>query len=172
MHLRLSRQISQMPPDTQRAYIPSVAPAAQSPWSGNVDTSAIFEATAVNIGGSKYEIVPLPVLTHAERTKIKGGDMATEGELRVAEIAAAEARTDTKIARMEGKLDLVISKLDDVREDNRATRANQWVIGLGLAVLIVAIATLFPVFFDVGLKLGDLIEKKVQTHTTSPKPSQ
>jgi hypothetical protein len=36
--------------------------------------------------------------------------MATEGELRAAEIAAAEARTDTKIARLEGKLDLVLSQ--------------------------------------------------------------
>jgi hypothetical protein len=51
---------------------------------------------------------------------------------------------------MERKLDLVLSKLDGVRDDNRSTRANQWVIGLGLAVLIVAVTSLFPVFFSIG----------------------
>jgi hypothetical protein len=93
--------------------------------------------------------------------------MATESELRAAEIAAAEARTDTKITRMEGKLDLVISKLDGVREDNRSTRANQWVIGFGLAVLIVAVAALFPVFFDMGSKVHEIIEKAVQSRVTN-----
>ena len=97
--------------------------------------------------------------------------MATEGEVRAAEIAAAEARTDTKITRMEGKLDLVISKLDDVREDGRATRANLWVVGLGLAVLIVAMITLFPVVLDLGMKTRESITKEVQeqVHKAAPK---
>jgi hypothetical protein len=109
-----------------------------------------------------------------EGTHMGGGEpphglkMATESELRAAEIAAAEARTDTKITRMEGKLDLVISKLDGVREDNRATRANQWVVGLGLAVLIVAIATLFPVLLDFGAKIREMVVKEV--HEVRPLP--
>jgi hypothetical protein len=69
--------------------------------------------------------------------------------------AAAEARTDTKMARMEGKLDLVLSKLDGVRDDYRNTRATQWVIGLGLAVLIIAVVALLPVFFSVGAQIRD-----------------
>lgn len=84
-----------------------------------------------------------------------------------AEIAASEARGDTKIARFEGKLDLVLSKLEDVRQDNRTTRANQWVIALGLAVLIVTIVSLLPIFFDWGSKIRDLVDKEVHsTHTT------
>ncbi len=84
-----------------------------------------------------------------------------------AEIALAEARTDTKIVRMEGKLDLVLSKLDGVRDDNRATRANQWVIGLGLAVLIVAIAGLLPVFFGIGTQVRDLVHTEIQSQRSS-----
>jgi hypothetical protein len=94
--------------------------------------------------------------------------MATEGELRAAEIAAAEARTDTKIVRMEGKLDLVLSKLDGVREDNRGTRANQWIIGVSLAVLIVAIAGLFPVFFGIGTQVRDLVHSEIQSQSPQP----
>lgn len=98
------------------------------------------------------------------QTEMDSNGMATEDDLEKARIAESEARTETKIARLEGKLDLVLSKLDDVREDNRSTRANQWVIGLGLAVLIVAIAALFPVFFDLGSKVHDLIDRTVQSH--------
>lgn len=108
--------------------------------------------------------------------------MPDSEKLTDAMIDAAEARTDTKIARMEGKLDLVVSKidsinsginsqlsginsrLDDVRRDYRATRANIWVVGLGLAVLIVGVAALFPVFFGIGIQIRDIIDKEIQHH--------
>lgn len=93
-----------------------------------------------------------------------------------------EARTDTKIVRLEGKIDLVASKIDErfskiderfdalrdqfnaLRDDNRAVRANQWVIGFGLAVLIIAVAALFPVFSDLGSKIRDMVDHAVQAH--------
>jgi hypothetical protein len=37
--------------------------------------------------------------------------MSDVGNLMDAKVAAAEARTDTKIARLEGKLDLLVSKI-------------------------------------------------------------
>jgi hypothetical protein len=87
-----------------------------------------------------------------------------------AEVALAEARTETKIARMESKLDLVLSKLDgvnsrfdEVRSDYRATRGNIWVGMFGLAVLIVAIAALFPVFFSIGAQIRDLVHTEIQS---------
>ena len=56
--------------------------------------------------------------------------------------SAAEARGDTKLARMEGKLDLVVSKIDlvnarfnELKADNRATRA----LIAGISVLVIAI---------------------------------
>ncbi len=103
--------------------------------------------------------------------------MPGSDELTYKKIEVAEARTDTKIARMEGKLDLVVSKidginsrLDDVRHDYLATRANIWVVGLGLAVLIVGAAALFPVFFGVGTQMRDIIDKAIDAHISSTTP--
>ena len=80
--------------------------------------------------------------------------MATEGELRAAEIAAAEARTDTKIARLEGKLDLVLesvrSSRDEARDNRRAVIANAWVIFGALIVVIGIIVTVAPAILDFG----------------------
>jgi hypothetical protein len=87
-----------------------------------------------------------------------------------ANLEAVEARTDTKIARLEGKIDLVLSKLDGVREDGRATRANQWVIGFGLAGLIVALVVAFPAFFDIGSKVRDMIREEAR-RTEAPQPT-
>jgi len=80
-----------------------------------------------------------------------------------AQIAASEARGDTKITRFEGKLDLVLAKLEDVNENVRSSKANQWVIGLGLAVLIIAVVALFPVFFGMGVQLRDMVHSEVQS---------
>jgi hypothetical protein len=110
----------------------------------------------------------------AYQTDAPGPGMSDVGDLTDAKIAAAEARTDTKIARVEGKLDLVVAKIDEgfnaleeqfdaLREDNRATRANQWVIGFGLAVLIIAVAALFPEFL-LGSKVRDMVDHAVQAH--------
>jgi hypothetical protein len=98
-----------------------------------------------------------------------------------AEIGLAEARTDAKIARMEVKLDLVISKIDELnvrfedartdareartlaRSDNAATRGNIWFVGLGLAVLIVAVVTMFPIFFSIGIHIRDIVHTEMQS---------
>ena len=74
-----------------------------------------------------------------------------------AKFAAVEARTDTKIVRIDGKLELILTKMTDLsaqiqaikihgREDARSTRNTIWGAGVGLAILIVAVAALFPVF--------------------------
>lgn len=90
-----------------------------------------------------------------------------------AKIAASEARTDTKIARLDGKLDLVLSKLDNVRDDNRTLRSNQWVIAFGLAVLIVGVVALFPVFFGIGTQIKDMIDSSVLSHIqVAPRPTK
>ena len=81
---------------------------------------------------------------------------------------------------MLSKLDDVGARVSDVRQDvkgeMRTTRANAWVIGSGLAILIVAIAALFvtmvallPSFFGMGAQVRDLVQKEVQTQLPSPK---
>src|SRR6266446_2917924 len=129
------------------------------------------ESNVIYINGGRYkEEAGLPRVNYRAASSsvigsnIHGEVMATSDELAKANIAAAEARTDTKIARMEGKLDLVLTKLDatanhansefvqignrltevrnDVRADYAATRTNLWVVFAGIMGLIVAIALL------------------------------
>ena len=86
-----------------------------------------------------------------------------------AKIALSNAQTDTKFARLEGKLDLVLSKMAEVQESTRATRANQWVIGTALAVLIVALAFGVPTVFGFGLQLRDVVHSEVlNSHSQNP----
>jgi hypothetical protein len=86
-------------------------------------------------------------------------------------VAASEARGETKLVRLEGKLDLIMKTIDDLagesKLDNRATRSNALAIGFGLAALIVAIAALFPVFFGMGDRIHDLVDKAVTDHSLS-----
>ena len=60
----------------------------------------------------------------------------TAGEIQ-AQIAASEARGKANLARLEGKLDLVLAKLNDVQEGSRRTRNNAILIGVSLALLII-----------------------------------
>jgi len=106
----------------------------------------------------------------------------TRGEINE-KIAASEARGETKIARIEGKLDLLLARvetsaeytrdsiqslkadnrefLNAAKEDNRATRGNTIAVGIGLAILIVTIVTLFPLFFDIGTHLKEMVDQAV-----------
>lgn len=87
-------------------------------------------------------------------------DHPTDKELD-AKLGKLAAETDTKIARMEGKLDLVLSKMDESLESSRATKANLWVIGTALAVLMVALALGVPAIFGSGLQLRDVVHNEV-----------
>jgi hypothetical protein len=108
---------------------------------------------------------------HGSASEALGDDMAgpTREEID-AKLKTVGAETDTKIARLEGKLDLVISKLDGVREDGRSTRANMWVIGVSLALLIIGVAAAAPAIFDLGMKVREGISKEIQeqVHKVSP----
>src|SRR4051794_21271591 len=71
----------------------------------------------------------------AESGNIHGDAMATEGDVRAAEIAASDARTDTKVAKLEGKIDTAVATLlgeiravrDDVRQSDQYNRDTRWV---------------------------------------------
>jgi hypothetical protein len=76
---------------------------------------------------------------------------------------------------MDGKLDLVISKIDGVREDGRSTRATMWMIGTALALLIVGVVAAAPVIFDLGMRTREAITKEIQErlpHAPPPPSTQ
>lgn len=91
-----------------------------------------------------------------------------------AQIAASEARGETKFARLEGKLDLVLSKLDDAKDDGRHTRNNVILVGVSLALLIIGSVAIAPVIFDLGSKFRETVTKEVQEQVqhAAPKPAQ
>lgn len=93
-------------------------------------------------------------------------------------LAAAEARTDAKIAELSGKIDLVLNKIDgisgrfgeirtdvgarmgeirsDIRDDGRSTRANYWLGIAAIVAIIVALYAAFPAVVDFGMKIGEI----------------
>jgi len=87
-------------------------------------------------------------------------DTPTRAEMD-AKLGQISAETDTKIARIDGKLDLLLSKMGEVVESGRATRANQWVIATALAVIMVALGFGIPALFGNGLQLRDVIHNEV-----------
>jgi len=87
-----------------------------------------------------------------------------------AQIAASEAKGETKLARLEGKLDLVLMKLDDVKEDGRHTRNNTILVGVSLALLIIGVVSAAPVIFDLGSRFRETITKEVQEQVLHPPP--
>jgi hypothetical protein len=120
------------------------------------------------LAAEKADIFPLHRRHDAEQVNV----MATQDELTNARLETVEARTDLKISRLEGKLDLVLSKLDDQRADNRTLRTNQWVVGFGLAALIVALVALGPSFFGLGTQMRDIINGEIQEQMTRQPPSK
>lgn len=99
-------------------------------------------------------------------------------------IAASEARTDTKFARIEGKLDLILerfeagaakssmqiqaiadqeaaerehvrSELTEIRGDYKATRNTVIATGISVVILVVAVLTLYVTALSTGAVLGN-----------------
>lgn len=104
--------------------------------------------------------------------------MAREDDLTDAKIAAAEARGETRIARLEGKLDLVLEAVrnssNDARDNRRAIIANGWVIFGAIVVVLGILITVAPVIFDMGFKWRETISKEVQERVppTTPPSTQ
>jgi hypothetical protein len=103
--------------------------------------------------------------------------MATEADLRAAEIAAAEARGETKIARLEGKIDTAVATLlgemrairDDVRQADQYQRDSRlFILGailagvLSLAALAFAMATYGDAIFGRGMNVRDVIQTTIK----------
>jgi len=86
-----------------------------------------------------------------------------------AKIAASEARTDTKFAKLEGKLDLIVASLEtvksqavDAKAEARTTR--RYVVGTGfsLAALLLGIFALYANAFNIGTRVDDIARTRSQ----------
>jgi hypothetical protein len=149
------------------AYVPVVS-ATEVYINDNVENSETNKILSIYSHGS-------PTNTAGDAEKMS--DPSRE-EIQ-AKIEASEARNDTKIARLEGKLDLVLQTLqssrDEARDNRRAIIANGWVIFGALIVVIGIVITVAPAVFDLGFRLRESITKEVQDRIpelTVPKNSK
>jgi hypothetical protein len=179
-------------------YQPDWAPVPDDAASANENFVHRLDETSYNGGNSAVVVASYYSERLASRQDqhgqvdphtVHGENMANPTREEIdALIGKSEAQTETKIARFEGKLDLVLSKLDaasaeinskftavgerltevraDVRADHASTRANIWVAFVGILALIVAIALLYPTFFDMGSKIREMVVKEV--HEVQP----
>src|SRR5205085_2383505 len=76
-----------------------------------------------------------------------------------AQIAAAEARTDTKFGELRGDLRVISQSVAEVRAGQRATHA--LVIGSAIAAVAVIVATLGfgATWFGLGINASDIANK-------------
>ncbi|MCJ2092270.1 hypothetical protein MKK67_07145 [Methylobacterium sp. J-072] len=95
-----------------------------------------------------------------------------------AKIAAAEARGDTKLKGLEGKIDLLIQTLGEVRNDNRSLKTNIWTVCAIIVAAIVGvagiIAAVVPFAFQTGIQFKDLTDQAIATRSSgsTSQPSQ
>jgi hypothetical protein len=124
-----------------------------------------------------------------------GGGGGTSGGMDTAlidaKIAASEARTDTKFAKLEGKIDILVERSTDARTEARTTRRTVIGTGLSVAALLVAIFTLYSNSFTLGSRVdevariearqayNELREREIepadvpaQSNTTAPSPKK
>jgi hypothetical protein len=99
----------------------------------------------------------------------RSGNMTTEGEVRAAEIGAAEARTDTKIVRLEGKLDLIAKdivalavQVSEQRRDRNLIIGTIVVAAIAVGALFVAMATYGDALFGRGMSVRDVVQTTVK----------
>jgi len=112
----------------------------------------------------------LSELMKLQTSSVKGDGMPTDQELTDAKLRAVGAETDTKIARLEGKMDLVLeavrSSREEARDNRRAVIANAWVVFGALVVVVGIIAAAAPVIFDLGSKFRESITKEIHDQLT------
>ena len=103
-----------------------------------------------------------------------------------AKIAAAEARAETKITRVEGKIDTAVATLigelhgirDDVRQADQYSRDSRFFIlgaivagTLALGALVIGMATYGDALFGRGMNVRDVIQNTIKDYEAQRKPN-
>lgn len=118
----------------------------------------------------------LPISTGLEDEPVSSTPSSGEVD---AKIAASEARSETKIVRLEGKLDLVLSRMDgigrdmdNIRHDIRSSRATVIAVvvavGIGIAALMATMFGSLPSFFGMSTYIHDLVTREVHSQVIVP----
>lgn len=97
-------------------------------------------------------------------------------------VALAEARSDTKLARLEGKLDLLLSETTATRREAEAarheasgTKTTIIVTGIAtvvaLAALLMAVITYGDAIFSRGMSVRDVVKAVAEEQRSKPPSS-
>jgi len=97
-------------------------------------------------------------------------------------IQAAESRTDTKIVRLEGKLDLMLARVEAIGADARRGadevhryRNSVWAAAGAVMVILGLLFTVGQWMFGTGMQLREAVRSEVQLQdeqTTEQPPSE
>ena len=153
--------------------------------SRNIHTGTLEQASQPGAGLASYRLTAETgrYNLNVQAPITPSGDVMTDptrdDQLLEAKLGKAAAETDTKIARLEGKLDLVLEAVKgasaDARDNRRAIIANGWVIFGALVVVLGIMVTVAPVIFDMGFKWRETISREIQdripTIQHTPPPS-
>ncbi len=141
----------------------------------NLNRTPYLGMPARNLSPWAYENEELPSSMSPQAHEDSMADPTREETK--AEIATAEARTDTKIVRLEGKIELAVatlgSKLDvlrtDVAKSDQYNRDSRWVLFgtiitslFAIAGLIVTMALYGDALFGRGMNVRDVVQTTIK----------
>jgi hypothetical protein len=126
----------------------------------NLDGSRYARNTADSFAQKNYEAVRAPSRDTEQSSETYV--MPTEQELVDAKLAAAEARTDTKILRFESKIDALAKDVGEHRRDRNLIIGTIVVAAIALGALFVSMATYGDALFGRGLAVRDVIQATIK----------
>lgn len=140
-------------------------------------------ANAISIASASYSSEPLAHIQQGihdqfDQQTSNGDDMAAPTREEIgAQIKASEAGTETKIVRLEGKIDTltatIVGKIDSLKEDvtqaNQYNQGTRWVlfgtfIGgvFALAAVLVTLASYGDAIFSRGMSVRDVVSAVIK----------
>ena len=125
-----------------------------------------FKAHIVSLNAEQYSIDPSDTPLPEPSNRLTSSSMTVTREEIDAKIAASEARTETRLAEMNGKFDLMLSKMDAlhsevVRTEKRVDSAKWTMIAVFIAAVFAG-AGLLASGIGVGSAFRDIVRQEVQ----------
>jgi hypothetical protein len=113
----------------------------------------------------------------ASTTRVIESDVPMDGqnsELIDAKIAACEARGEVKLARLEGKIDVMIANQASLKDGVNSVKNTVWTVGAIVVTVIVAsialVVALVPPSVTFGTQMRDMVQREVESQKRSDTP--